>query len=228
MAGVRDRGRDLGEAMGRLQGERRVQRVVEGVDRVVHRAGMIGVVLEQPERDGAGADVEALAQITGRRHRAQHGERVVRGHLRVVRILLVEALHRLHVADPALDVRALAPQDLHGVEKALLSVRRRFGAALRPRRREALQHAARLGGVHLGDQRVVVGERLAPVRHGEVRIDRLGGLELLDRLLPAEAVQDRHAAQEVVLRFPGRGGREVDRAHVVELCLGGHGGDRDE
>ena len=48
---------------------------------------------------------------------------------------------------------------------------------------------------------MVVGERLAPIRQREAGLGLLRELELGDRLLPAEAVQDGDATQEVALGF---------------------------
>ena len=67
-------------------------------------------------------------------------------------------------------------------------------------------------------ERMVVAERLAPVRQREVRLRLLRQLELGDRLLPAEAVQDGHAAQEVPLRLRRRRRRKRERADVLELA----------
>ena len=66
---------------------------------------------------------------------------------------------------------------------------------------------------------MVVRERLAPKRHSEVGVDGLRGLELLDRLVPPEAVKYGHPPQEMLLRLPGGRRGKGDRAHVVELTV---------
>jgi len=71
---------------------------------------------------------------------------------------------------------------------------------------------------------VVVGQRLAPVGEREVGLDLLRGVKLLPRLFVAEAVENRDAADEVLLRLLARGGREVDRSDIDRGVEVGHVG----
>ena len=63
VARVGDRGRDAGEAARGRQGERRVHRVVEGVDRVMGRAGVVRIPVEQVESDRSRKDAFPLAGL---------------------------------------------------------------------------------------------------------------------------------------------------------------------
>ncbi len=74
VTGVRDGRRDLRVAARRVQRDRRVHRVVEGVDHVVGGAGMVRAASEDVEGDGAGAHVVAqvvVAQRLGRGEQRQ-------------------------------------------------------------------------------------------------------------------------------------------------------------
>jgi hypothetical protein len=48
-------------------------------------------------------------------------------------------------------------------------------------------------------------------------------MELLARLNPPEAVQERRAPKEVVLRLSRGRSRKFERTYVIELCLDGLG-----
>ena len=229
VAGVRDRRRDLRVAPGRVQRERSVHRIVEGMDHVVGGAGMVGAASEDVERDRAGANVVAQIIVAQRFGRREERQREERADLVVVGIALVEAVHCLYVSDLARRAVAFAPQRLDRGEKALLALGRRLGAARRGIAAELGESLARVGRVEIGEERVVVAQRLAPVRHREVGLDRLRRFELRDRLLPAEAVQRRHAAQEVALRLGrGRGGGEVDGPDLLAFGLQRRGRKREQ
>ena len=107
------------------------------MDRVVGRAGVDLVGPEQLERDRAGTDVKALAQVAGRAGRAQQRQRVEGGDLGVVGVGVVEVAHRLHVLDATLAVVTVAPKDLDRADEALLAVGGRLGDALLPGSRRA-------------------------------------------------------------------------------------------
>ena len=202
--GVGNGGRDVGEAIGRRQRQRRVHRIVEGVDDVVGRARVIRIALEDAERDRSGQDVQPEGVVAERAHRLQQGQGVERGHLVVVRMLPVEPLHRFHVGDPALLELALAEQFLDRVQEAQFTLVASLGRPLLARLAEPRQGFPRRVQIPLGQQRVVVGERLTPVGEGEVGLDLLRGLKLFARLLVAEAVENRDAADEVLLRLLAR------------------------
>jgi len=91
------------------------------------------------------------------------------------------------------------PQLFDRVQKTLFAGGRCLGEAGGPRRAKPRQHSARVLVVAERVQRVVVAERLAPVRHRKVGLRFLRELKLLDGLLPAETVQNRDPAQEVAL-----------------------------
>ena len=73
---------------------------------------------------------------------------------------------------------------------------------------------------------MVVGERLPPIRHREVGLGLLRELELGDGLFPPEAVENRHAAKEVLLG--GGRSRRGERQLSNVLQLGGGGRDERE
>ena len=128
VARVRDRRRYLGVAVDRVECQRGMERIVEGVNGVVHRSGMVAVLVEHLHRDRASPHLKPqrlIAECTGS---GQHRERVGRRHLVVIGVALVEPLHRLHVADPPLVVGSLvAPQDLDRFEEAPLAIGRGLG-----------------------------------------------------------------------------------------------------
>ena len=130
---------------------------------------------------------------------------------------VVEIAHHLHVSGtPRLEIAVAEEEGFHRAQEPLFPRRRRFREARLEGRGEPRQHRARGLPIHFREERVVVAEGLAPVGHGEVRVRRLRALELGDRLLPAEAVQDRRPTDEVGLGLRGWGrGREVDRADIA-------------
>ena len=223
-----NRGSDLGKTVRGLEREWSKDGTVEGMDRIVSRTRMVTVLLEQVQGDGAGPHVEPLGQVARRDGGAQQREGVERRHFRIVGILLVQLAHRVHVAYTALCSVTLSPEDLDGAQEALFTLRGRFGQSLTCGWSQALERSSRLRRVHPREQGVVVGERLAPVRHGEARIDPLSRAELLAGLYPTEAVQKGHSPEEVLLRLTRRGHREFEGTHVIELGLGGSGAHHEE
>ena len=219
VAGVGHRRRNPGKNVRRRQGDRGVQRIIEGVDYIVRGAGMVGVPVEYAKGNRPGPHLESEAVVSEGPRAAQHGQRMEGGDLVVHRVLLVQTGHRLHVGDPALAPSTFSPQVFDGFEKALFAGGGRLGPTFFRSGAQALQHCARRVGVGLGLQRMIVGERLAPVGQRKVRIDGLRSLELPDRLLPSEAVKNGYAAQEVLLRLARGRSRKVDRADVLELRL---------
>ena len=168
------------------------------------RAGVIRVALEDAERDGSGQDVQPEGVVAERANRLQQGQGVERCHLVVVRILLVEPFHRFHVGDPAFGQFAFAEQFLDRGQEAQFAVVTGLGSPLLARSAQSLQGLPRRVQIPLRQQRVVVGQGLAPVGEGEVGLELLGGLKLFARLLVAEAVENRDAADEVLLRLLAR------------------------
>ena len=228
VASVRDRRRDLRVAACGVERQRSMDRIVEGVNRVVRRSRVVRVLVEHLHRDGARPHLEPQRLIAECARSGQHRKRIERGHLVIVGVARIEPCHGLHVANPSFVVGApLAPQRLDRFEEALLPVGRCLGGPRGTGRSEACEHRARILFIEIGptpEQWVVVAQGFAPVGEGEVRFDGLGGLELLDGLLPAEAVEDRDAAQEMRLGFLRSGGRrKVERPDLRELGGGGSG-----
>ena len=62
----------------------------------------------------------------------------------------------------------------------------------------------------LGPERMIVGHRLAPVAHREVRIDFRRFTKRLERFLVPERMQRREPAQKVRLRFLRSGRRKLN------------------
>ena len=214
---VRDGRNDLRVGERRLEGERRMHRIVERVNDVVRGARMVGVAPEHLHRERARLHLRPVRAVIRCPRRAQHRQRIKRRHFVVIGKLLVETLHGFHVRDPARAPLAVAPECLDGLEESFFTRRRRLGQARGRVRSESRQDLAWILRVLFAGQGVVVTERLAPVREREVRLGFLRELELRDRLLPAEAVQDRDGSQEVPLRFRRGGCGEREVADVFEL-----------
>src|SRR3954451_12411111 len=104
--------------------------------------------------------------------------------------------HAIRIRAVATALVAVAEQPLHGVEIALLARCRRFGLPGRARRREPPQSGARLVQVLVQPQRLVVRERLAPVRQGEPGGDFLRFAESGDRVVVLETMEEQDAAYE--------------------------------
>ena len=154
-----------------IERQRRVDRIVERMDRCNATApGCFGLRLKTSMRERAGFHLVAEGVVVQRARAAQQRQRVERLDLIVLRKLLVEALHHLHVGDTAVTPLALAPQRL---DRSMNPFSRGVGAlamraAVWPQSR---QDRARILAVLLRHQRMVVAERLAPVRHREVRLN---------------------------------------------------------
>ena len=117
---------------------------------------MVGVVLEEPQCDRARPYVQAPAEVAGRGRRAQHGEGVEGSYLGVVRVLLVQPLHRLHVTHSTMDVITVAPEDLDRVEEAFFAIGGCLRQPFRTGGSQPLERLARQRRVHRGIQRMVV------------------------------------------------------------------------
>ena len=215
VAGVRNLLRDVREHIRGRQRQRCVDGVVKGVDRVVRGAWMARIAGHELKRDGAGQHVGAQS-LAGRPGGHQQRQGVEGRHLVVVRVGFVECPHRVGVRAPACQRVPLAEeQRFHGGEKATLPFGGRFGETLGGCCSQALQHRPGRVPIPFGDEWMVVAKRFAPMRHGEIGRFPLRGLKLLPCLLPTKAVQDGHAAQEVVLRHAACGGGEADGAQAL-------------
>ena len=162
--------------------------------------GVIGVCAEYLEGDRAREHAGAKALVTHGPSGTQERQSVEGRHFLIFGEALVETTHGLHVGDAALGGARLSHEErLHRGDVPLLLRRGGLRQALLGRRAEPQQDVHRVVPILLGHQWMVVAERLAPVGHGKVRLQLLCRLELLNRLLPAKAVQDSRAAQEVLL-----------------------------
>ena len=169
--------------------------IVEGVERVVRGAGMLGVLLQDRGHDGAGLQRHVgIALAFG--NRRQQRERVERCRLVVVRKLRVERGHAIGIGAVAGGGVALAVEDLDGIEIPLLTRGRRLRLARGARRREARERGARAVDLLIQPQRLIVRERFAPVGHREAGIDLLRFAERVDRGVVLEAVKVQDRADE--------------------------------
>ena len=217
-----DRGGDIRILERGFECERGVQRVVKGMDHVMRCAGMIVVVLEQLERQRTRLHVDALAHVAGSGGAGQHGNRIEGFHFVIVGELFVQVGHRLHPGEPAFRHAAWRQGVcFRGLEEALLAFGRRLGEPLFAGRAKLHQ---RLTGpfVHRAEKGMLVGEGFTPIGQREVRVELLRLDERLARLGPAEAVQESHALDKVLLGFGRSGTREVESADFVQVSgLGG-------
>ncbi|MYH27689.1 MAG: hypothetical protein F4137_02300 [Acidobacteria bacterium] len=212
---VHDTGRDCGEARGRRQRDSRVNRIVEGVNDVVRGARMIRVVVEHPQRDGARLHVRAIRLVAIVARGGQQRQRVERLHLVIVGVGGGKPLHLVRVRDAAIGFLACAEeQGIHGADESLLALGRGLGQPGLPVRPQPLERLPRQVPLLEALEGVVVTHRLAPVGHGEVRSQGLGLTELQSRILEAEAMEHRRAAEKMDLSIGGAGGRKVDDPEI--------------
>ena len=131
--GVGRIGRDLRVAIGSLQGQRRVNRIVEGVDDVVGRPGVVRVLAEDLAGDGAGAHAAAEIVVPVDADGPEEGDRVEGLHFIVVRKGIGVAAHRVAISEHALRFAALAEE--------------RFDRGRKPRSRAVGAAAKRASGL---------------------------------------------------------------------------------
>ena len=162
---------------------------------------MIRIPLEYFHGDRACPDVHPKGGVTGGAHRGNRGQRVVRSHLVVFGVFLVQTAHGFHIANLALGDTSFAPQRLDRLQKALFQIRGGFRKPFFRRCSQPLQHRTRRIQILVTEERMVVAETLTPVGHSEVRVQLLCRLEFGDGLLPSEAVQNGGTTQEPCLRF---------------------------
>ncbi len=216
VAGVR---RDLGVGPRRLQPEGCVHGIVEGVDDVVGRSRVVGIGVEDGLSDGGRARVgREVALAVGA---PQDRQRVEGARLHVRGMGGRQPGHRAHVRRVPLRLGSLAVQDVERREVRRLPLGGRPRPPCRRRGRVAGQRGQRRLLVLLPPERVVVGHRLAPVRHGEVRVLLLSRPKGERRILELEGMEEEDALDEVGLRRPAAGVGEVDRAQAAVLCARG-------
>jgi hypothetical protein len=191
---VRCRRRDLRISVGIAKAERRMDRIVVGMNQVVRRAWVVRILRVDlfDERGGPHVDGKVASAVAG----AEQRQRVERRDLIVGRILVVHALHRLGVGEIAREFLAGTVQAVERRHPVLFLRRRRFGDSALGRGRQPGQRRLRQIGCGLLPHRVVVGHRLAPVRHREIGVRLLGLLERLLRFVVLEAVHQQDALDE--------------------------------
>ncbi len=226
--GVAGGGRDRRVGPRRTQPQRRVHRIIVGVDQVMGGARVLRVVaerfLDDRRRPHICRDVSALVGGSEKRQRVECGRFVV------VRILLPQAAHRIGVGEVARSLVAVTVQDIQRAQVVLFAVGRCLGQPRFGRRSQPTQRRQRRLTVLLLPDGMVVRHRLAPVGEGEVGVDalslakRLGGVGIL------EAVEQQNASQEGLLRCRRAGVGELDPPQVRRLGAGRIGqrrGDQD-
>ena len=131
---VTGRRRDAGIRPRGPQPERRVNRIVVGVNQIVRRAGMVRVIAEHRLEDRRGAHVDG--EVAALVRRAEERQRVERGGVRIVRIRRDGVRHRVGVGEVARLLVAVAVEDLDGAHIVLfprrLRLRRRAPRASAP------------------------------------------------------------------------------------------------
>ena len=187
------RPRDRGVGARRLQCQPGVFGIVVVVQQVVKRSGMPRVRGQHLFENSCHlllrfAPCQTMTVPLGRvhvtneaaRHRSEQGQRMKGRHFRIVRLTRVEARHRVGIGASALGEVAFAEEDLDGCDE------RSFGRGERRDVRIGAQARQRLAcrvDVLASPERLVVGHRLAPVRHREATIDLLGLLKGVDGVL---------------------------------------------
>ena len=223
--GVRGRRRNLRVGLGVAQTQWRVSGVVIGVDQVVHGPGVLRIrpcdVLDDGRRAHVGDDVAAAVAGTEQR------QRVEGLHLEVVRVLVVHPAHLGRVAGVARQLVPLAEERVNRPQPVPLLVAGRLREPLFARGPQPAQRLAGALGRRLRPQRVVVGHRLAPIRHREVWRRLLGLDERILRVLVLEGVEEEHAANERLLGGAGLRGRKLNSPERLLPRIGqgncGHG-----
>ena len=128
------------------------------MNRIVRRARVYRILVENAQGDRSGTDRHTIVQVTtSSRACTQNSQRVKSGDLVVVGVLVIQLFHRFHVAKAAVTQLSFAPEDFHGHEESLLALRWRFCEAFCCGRAESLERFARFGRVHARKQRMVVG-----------------------------------------------------------------------
>ncbi len=191
----------------RAQAKHGVRRIIDTVNEVMRGAGMVGVGREYILRDSGGAQVIGNMAYTGMH--AEQREGVEQPHLVVVGPAFGHAGEVPEVGPVAFGLGPLAIENLQRVQPGALDICAGPCGARLLGRRETVERGPRQVAVLLVPDRVVVSHRLAPVRHDEAGLQRLGLLEALQRGLILEQMQKQHALDEqgLCLRVVGGGGK---------------------
>ena len=182
------------------QTQRRVIRVVEGVDDEMRGARMLGVLLKHTLGDRGRERLTPEARVA-RPHGSEQRQGVEDGDLVVVRPLRGHARHGLRVGGVTRELVARREiENLHRLEERFFLRKLRLCHTALVRRIEAIEDSLRGLHVLLRPKGVVVAHRLAPVRHRERWIHLLRLLERDSRLVELKAVERLDARQECFLR----------------------------
>ena len=192
---VRSGGRDSGVPARGAKAQRRVGRIVVRVNQIVREARVIGMRRERLFESSGGLHVDRRVASTMRR--SEERETVERGGVDVVRKRSTDAAHLLEIREVARLFVACAVQRLERAQIRTLPVCFAFGDSIASARAETLEDAARAAEILFHPHRMVLRHRLAPIGHGERRIDllrlpeRAGGIVVLEVVELSETVQER-------------------------------------
>jgi hypothetical protein len=187
---------------GGRQGKNGMIWIVEGMQDVMRCPRMVWFAAEYllGDRGGLHPDPQGsrIAGCSALRSAAvgqpEERQRMESGRLAVVRVLPMDPLHGGRICPIARRLLARTVECPDRVE---------IGALARHNVQSVRQPGQHLpSGLHVlrvTPDRVVVGHGLAPIGHGEVWLDRLGGAKLFQRLRIPEGMQRGEAAQEVAL-----------------------------
>ena len=167
-------------------------------------------------RGGLHVTRDIATVVTG----AEDRQRVEGARIGIVRILAHELLHGVAVRVVTLTLVAVAVHHFDRVQVVALALGAGLGVARLSRRAERRQCGTRGVPILLLPDRVVVSLSLAPIGHGEVRIDLMRCLERLASVFVFEAVQQQQPAYEHVLGFRRArvGERQLTQALFLAPC----------
>jgi hypothetical protein len=183
----------------------RVPRVVDPVDQVVRGARVFRIFAEYALRNRRAQHVGRDVANAGLH--AEQGQRVKKLDFVVLGIGRSQLLHGAHVGPVALFLAAGPVQQLQRGDEALFAGDGSSGAARLGRGAQLAQCRSAGLKVLLVPDRVVPGHRLAPVGHGEIRIERLRLEKTLTGIRIFEEMQQQHALDKSLLglfRFRAR------------------------
>ena len=166
--------------------------------------------------------------------RSQERETVQRSGVDVVRKRSTDAAHLLEIREVARLFVARAVQRLERAQIRMLPGCSALGDPIAGARAEALEDAARAAEILFHPHRMVLRHRLAPIGHGERRIDllrlaeRAGGIVVLEVVELSETVQERglRGRRARILEGDGADARRLRAARHAEG--GGKNGDSHE
>ena len=196
------------------------------VHEVMHRAGMIRILLVNTQKNFGGLIRVRAGDSIGRR-RGKMRERVEDGGLGIIGVCLVDFFHGLFpatYAQPVIVGRGIQEESFSSSKKKLLALGRwRKGLGLFDCLPSLL---AELRAGTRWPQRLKQSHREAPLCHRAFRIGRGDMLELLARLGICHVMEQRDGLIEFFLRLRSAGDGKIDCGHFVRgtvvLAVGGH------